>query len=95
VVLLLDTHVLMWALDMPERLPKAIVDEIEAPETAVYFSAASIWEIAIKTSFGKVTQILAGGDRAGGQGDGFCGTSRYFRSWRQGGEFVPAPPRSV
>ena len=53
-VLLLDTHVLMWALDTPERLPRAIVDQIKAPETAVYFSAASIWEIAIKTSFGKV-----------------------------------------
>ena len=53
-VLLLDTHVLIWALDMPERLPRAIADEITAPETDVYFSAASIWEIAIKTSFGKV-----------------------------------------
>ena len=53
-VLLLDTHVLMWALDTPDRLPGAIVRQIEAPETEVYFSAASICEIAIKTSFGKV-----------------------------------------
>ena len=53
-VLLLDTHVLLWALDTPKRLPKAIIDQIEAPETVVYFSAASIWEIAIKISFGKV-----------------------------------------
>jgi PIN domain nuclease of toxin-antitoxin system len=54
VVVLLDTHVLLWALDTPERLPKAIIDQIEAPETEVYFSAASIWEIAIKSSSGKV-----------------------------------------
>ncbi len=53
-VLLLDTHVLLWALDTPGRLPKEITDQIEAPETTVYFSAASIWEIAIKTSIGKV-----------------------------------------
>lgn len=52
-VLLLDTHVLLWALGTPERLPKAIANQIVAPETDVYFSAASIWEIAIKTSFGK------------------------------------------
>ena len=53
-VLLLDTHVLLWALNTPKRLSKAIIDQIEAPETEVYFSAASIWEIAIKSSFGKI-----------------------------------------
>ncbi len=53
-VLLLDTHVLLWALDAPERLPQDVVAQIEAPETTVYFSAASIWEIAIKTSLGKI-----------------------------------------
>ena len=53
-VLLLDTHVLLWALDTPKRLSKAIIDQIEAPENEVYFSAASIWEIAIKSSFGKI-----------------------------------------
>jgi len=47
VVLLLDTHILTWVLDVPKRLPKALVSQLEAPETAVYFSAASIWEIAI------------------------------------------------
>jgi PIN domain nuclease of toxin-antitoxin system len=53
-VLLLDTHVLLWALDAPERLPQDVVAQIESPETTVYFSAASIWEIAIKTALGKV-----------------------------------------
>ncbi|MFN7085202.1 MAG: type II toxin-antitoxin system VapC family toxin [Burkholderiales bacterium] len=53
-ILLLDTHVLLWALDTPERLPKTIIDQIEAPETEVYFSAASIWEIAIKVAIGKI-----------------------------------------
>lgn len=53
-VLLLDTHVLLWALDSPQRLPQHISAQIESPETAVYFSAVSIWEIAIKTALGKV-----------------------------------------
>jgi PIN domain nuclease of toxin-antitoxin system len=53
-VVLLDTHVLLWALDDPERLPQDVVTQIESPETTVYFSAASIWEIAIKTALGKI-----------------------------------------
>lgn len=40
-VLLLDTHVLLWTLDAPERLPLEIVAQLESPETTVYFSAAS------------------------------------------------------
>lgn len=53
-VFLLDTHVLLWTLDAPERLPPDVVEEIESPETTVYFSAASIWEIAIKIDLGKI-----------------------------------------
>ena len=54
-VLLLDTHVLLLALEAPERLPGDVAAQIESPETTVYFSAASIWEIAIKTALGKVS----------------------------------------
>lgn len=53
-VVLLDTHILLWALDAPERLSQEVVAQIESPETTVYFSAASIWEIAIKTALGKI-----------------------------------------
>ena len=53
-VLLLDTRVLLWALDAPQRLPQEVAAQIESPETTVYFSAASIWEIAIKTALGKI-----------------------------------------
>lgn len=52
-VVLLDTHILLWALDAPQRLPQAVAAQIESPETTVYFSAASIWEIAIKMAPGK------------------------------------------
>ncbi|MDP2265746.1 MAG: type II toxin-antitoxin system VapC family toxin [Thiobacillus sp.] len=53
-VVLLDTHILLWALDAPERLPQDVVAQLESPETTVYFSAASILEIAIKTALGKI-----------------------------------------
>jgi PIN domain nuclease of toxin-antitoxin system len=52
--LLLDTHVLLWALNAPERLPSELCREIECRSNSVYFSAASIWEIAIKSALGKL-----------------------------------------
>jgi len=52
--LLLDTHLLLWALADPDRLGIALRDLIENPENEVLFSAASIWEIAIKTGLGRV-----------------------------------------
>jgi PIN domain nuclease of toxin-antitoxin system len=45
---LLDTHVLLWALAEPARLDGETRGTIESGETDVLFSAASIWEIAIK-----------------------------------------------
>lgn len=52
--LLLDTHILLWALDTPERLPHSLRAQLESPSIEVYFSAASIWEIALKSALGKV-----------------------------------------
>lgn len=46
--ILLDTHVLLWALVKPERLDEDIRAEIRSTANEVMFSAASIWEIAIK-----------------------------------------------
>lgn len=46
--ILLDTHVLLWALAEPERLTAPIRDALEDPENALFFSAANLWEIAIK-----------------------------------------------
>ena len=47
--LLLDTHVLLWALSGSKRLTDAARELIESPDNDVLFSAASIWEIAIKS----------------------------------------------
>ena len=49
---LLDTHVLLWALGEPRRLDAEMRGTIESSDTEVLFSAASIWEIAIKSGLG-------------------------------------------
>lgn len=51
--LLLDTHVLLWAASDPHRLPRAARGLIEDRENELLFSAASLWEITIKSSLGR------------------------------------------
>ena len=51
--LLLDTHVLLWAATTPQRLSQATRELIETPENSLHFSAASLWEVAIKASLGR------------------------------------------
>lgn len=50
---LADTHILLWALNDDKRLQKRHRD-ILLSDASVLFSAASIWEISIKTSLGKL-----------------------------------------
>ena len=52
--LLLDTSVLIFAVDDPERLSKRAVVSLQNPENVLELSAISLVEIAIKTSFGKL-----------------------------------------
>lgn len=51
--LLLDTHVFVWFLADSSKLSKKARREIDAAEE-VAVSAASLWEIAIKASLGKI-----------------------------------------
>lgn len=51
--LLLDTHLLLWAAGQPERLSADARVLLEAPENELWFSAASVWEIAIKCGLGR------------------------------------------
>ncbi len=50
---LLDTHLLLWAAGAPEKLPDAARKIIEDPGVELWFSAASLWEIAIKRGLGR------------------------------------------
>lgn len=51
--MLLDTHILLWALIEPRKLTPVSAAAIENPNNEVLFSAASIWEIAIKSALGR------------------------------------------
>lgn len=51
--LLLDTHVLLWAAGIPDRLSSQARDILHNPENSLLFSAASIWEITIKRGLGR------------------------------------------
>jgi PIN domain nuclease of toxin-antitoxin system len=53
VILLLDTHLLLWAAGAPEKLPKKARQLLETPENELAFSAASLWEIVIKRGLGR------------------------------------------
>jgi PIN domain nuclease of toxin-antitoxin system len=52
--LLLDSHALLWALHDPGRMRPAAVAAISDSRRAVYFSAASAWELEVKASKGKL-----------------------------------------
>jgi PIN domain nuclease of toxin-antitoxin system len=51
--LLLDTHVFLWLLSEPERLGSRL-ELFEDQTNDLLLSAASSWEIAIKTSLGRL-----------------------------------------
>jgi len=50
VKLLLDTHLLLWAAGVPDKLSEAARGLLNEPENLLIFSVASIWEVAIKQS---------------------------------------------
>ncbi len=50
---LLDTHLLLWAAGQPDRLSAAAARLIASQANELLFSAASIWEVAIKRGLGR------------------------------------------
>ena len=46
--LLLDTHIALWAISDSKRLNEGVRALLENREHAVYYSLASVWEVAIK-----------------------------------------------
>ncbi len=51
--LLLDTHLLLWAAVEPTRLPEVARELIGDVDNELYFSAISVWEVAIKAGLGR------------------------------------------
>lgn len=70
-LLLLDTHLLLWAALDDARLPPGARTLIEDPGHDLLFSAASIWEVVMKAGLGRAdftldARVLRGGLMAAG-----------------------------
>ena len=55
--LLLDTHVLLWTLEEPERIGDQALEQMSAPDAELFVSAASVWEAHIKYASGKLVLL--------------------------------------
>ena len=56
--ILLDAHVVIWAVDEPSKLGIEAVVALQDPANELIFSSGSIWELAIKLSLGKLKLSL-------------------------------------
>lgn len=53
-IVLLDTHYLIWSLSADRRLSGRALELVSDPEQVVMVSIVSLWEIAIKSNLGKL-----------------------------------------
>ena len=51
---LIDTHILLWHSESPKKLSADVLAIIENPENNIFVSHASLWELSIKRSLGKL-----------------------------------------
>jgi len=51
---IIDTHTFIWFSGSNPSLPERAKTLIENPENEIYISIASLWEISIKNSLGKL-----------------------------------------
>ena len=58
--LLLDTHIALWWVNEHEKLSAKAQALLLNDEHSLYISTASAWEIAIKVSIGKLTELKGG-----------------------------------
>lgn len=56
--LLLDTHAFIWFVENDESLPASLKIQIEDTDNEIFISIVSLWEIAIKTSLGKLEMAI-------------------------------------
>ena len=52
--LLVDTQSFIWFVENDKQLPSKIKNELEDPDNTIIISIASLWEMAIKMSLGKL-----------------------------------------
>ncbi len=51
---LLDTNAFLWLVNSPEQVVESAMDVLADPCNELFVSAASAWEIAIKTRLGRL-----------------------------------------
>ena len=56
--LLLDTHLLIWAVSEPSRLPPKASKLMKDGANQLFFSAVSMWEIAIKAGYKRADFVV-------------------------------------
>ncbi|MBU1000318.1 type II toxin-antitoxin system VapC family toxin [Patescibacteria group bacterium] len=52
---LIDTHIFLWTVFYPKKLPKRIKDILLDPEAIIYVSLITFWEISLKYQLGKIS----------------------------------------
>lgn len=68
---LVDTHAFLWLAEDDQKLTPRVCTLLDDPNELVFLSVASVWEIAIKISVGKLVlrtsleQIVQGGVEGG------------------------------
>jgi PIN domain nuclease of toxin-antitoxin system len=58
--LLLDTHVALWAITDHPGLSAKARELILAPDSTIWVSAVTVWEISIKSSLGRGEMPVSG-----------------------------------
>ena len=58
--LLLDTHIILWSMSDPDRLPHRVIHELRDDENELWFSSISVWEILLLS---EKNRIILHGDR--------------------------------
>ena len=55
---LLDTHTLIWYLESNPKLSTGVLEILEKKDSVCFVSMASLWELAIKSSLGRMEQVF-------------------------------------
>ena len=61
--ILIDTHVALWLFNDYEKLSRRALDCLRDGTNELYVSTASVWEVAIKNSLGKLPEFSGGSKR--------------------------------
>jgi hypothetical protein len=89
-MILLDTHIWLWLLHDPNQISKVAQEAIQCEESqnGLLVSAISVWEVAVKSSVGKL--VLPTIYLAVGHGGSIKNIVWFMKSEKIKSEFLPA-----